>query len=250
MIGRKSVIGMALICALALSIAAVSSASAAPGRAFECVKGKGTLRGEHCLTEGTAAAEFGHVEIKAGVATAITATNAKSASSTTASSPAVLSGTLAGIETEINCTTVSGTGELTNAAASVSGNGVITYTGCTVVKPARECKVKEGKVVTKKLTATTVGLTNANELKFEGEVNAKGEKIFAEVNLEGCKENKPAAAAYPVTGSLIATTNGATTETTVAGVKAQKTLLFGGQLAGLGGAITISTSKGVPLALT
>jgi hypothetical protein len=247
MIRRKSVIGIALLCALALSAFATSSASAAAGRAFECVSGKGTLRGEHCLTTGTASATFGHVEIKNGTATEITATNAKSASETTASSPATLSGTIAGVKTAIVCTGVSGSGTLTNASTGVSGSGVIKYSGCTVSEPAgKGCEVVGGTIETSTLSATTVGRTNNNELEFKAPTGGN----FATINIKGCANEAPPAAAYPVTGSLIATTIGATTETVEATITAQKTLKFGGQVAGLNGAITISKKGSNPLALT
>lgn len=50
-----------------------------------------------------------------------------------------LKGALAGVVTEIQCTTVEGTGSLTNAASSATGTGTLKFSGCTVTKP-------EGKV--------------------------------------------------------------------------------------------------------
>jgi hypothetical protein len=245
MIGRKSVIGLAVLCALAFSAIAATSAFAAPGRAFECAPGGTQFSDAHCKTAGSG---FGHVAIANGTATKITGTNAKTAGSTTAAEVSKLKGKIAGIATEVQCTGLSGSGELTNAAGSVSGSGQITYTGCTVTAPAgRGCVVTGGEIKTKPLAATTAGLTNNNELKFEP---GPGETEFASIPIGSCLENSPPSGNYPVAGSLIATTTGATTTTTHAGITGQKTLTFGGNAAGLEGALTISMEGGNPLVLT
>jgi hypothetical protein len=236
MIGRRSVIG--IVMALALAFAAFASASASGAqRAEACVSGGGTaFTDAHCKVSG--AGTFGLKNITNGVETAITGTNAKTASETSAASAAVLAGNLAGVATELTCTTVSGSGSLTNAEASVSGTGKITYSGCTVVKPAgKECKVNKGTVNTEELAATTVGQAE-NKLKFE-QIGTK----FANVIIEGCTVGS-LNNTFPVTGSLVADTSGATTSSTEAGITAQGTLKFGGNKAGLEGAITISNSEG------
>jgi hypothetical protein len=247
MTGHRSVIGIALLCALALSAFAASSASAAAGRAFECVSGKGTLRGEHCLTTGTASATFGHVEIKNGVATEITGTNAKSASETTASSPTTLAGTIAGVKTAVVCTGVAASGTLTNATTGVSTFLETTATGCTVEEPAgKGCVIPGEEIEMPSLTATSVGRTNNNELEIKGPTGGN----IGLIEIKGCANEAPPANAYPLKGSYIVTTTGATLEKVEATITAQKTLKFGGQVAGLNGAITISKKGSNPLALT
>jgi hypothetical protein len=251
MMGRKSVIGLAVLCALAFAAITAASASAAPGRAWTCKKvGPGNpFNDEHCIN-GTGG-EYKHEEIPNGLPkTTIVGTNAKTASGTTAAEVSKLKGHIAGIATEVQCTGVSGTGELENSAGSVSGSGEITYSGCTVTLPAgRECVVTGGEVKTKPLAATTAGLTNPNELEFK---MAPGETEFATIPIKGCKENSPPAGSYPVAGSLIATTSGATTTTVHNTITTQGNLTFGGNAAGLQGALTISMSGagGNPIVLT
>jgi hypothetical protein len=248
MIGRRSVISIAVLCALVVSAFAAATANAEQ-KAFLCSTTPATkeFKDEHCLTKGTGAENVrAHEAVAEKEKIEITGTNAKTESSTTAASVAKLAGTISGIETEVQCTTVGGSGELTNAAASVTGNGTIEYTGCTVTKPAgRGCVVTGGAVTTKKLAATTVGQTAGN-LKFSPFEGTQ----FAVIPIASCLENSPPANSYPVTGSLIGTVTGATTSTTVEGVKTQGTLKFGGQVAGLGGAITISKKSSFPVVLT
>jgi hypothetical protein len=171
-------------------------------------------------------------------------TNAKTASGTTASTVSKLKGTLSGLETEVQCTGLHGTGVLRNTATNVSGTGTITYTGCTVTKPAgRECKVKNGTVTTNLLKAGTIA--TANKLEFKPNSGTE----FAKVPIEGCLNNKPPAAEYPVSGSLVANTSGATTTTEHGAITTQGTLTFGGNAAGIEGALTISMEGGNPIFL-
>jgi hypothetical protein len=250
MIGRKSVIGLAVLCALAFAAITAASASAGPGRAWTCKK-VGPLNqfnDEHCINGN--GGEYAHVAIANFSKTIIVGTNAATASGTTAASVSKLKGKISGIATEVDCTGLTGEGELENTETSVSGSGTITYSGCTVVAPAgRECAVTGGEIKTKPLTATTAGLANPNELKFE---MASGETEFASIPISGCKENSPPSGNYPVAGSLIATTSGATTTTTHTAITGQKTLTFGGNAAGLEGALTIRMAGvgGNPIVLT
>jgi hypothetical protein len=253
MTGRKSVIGLAVLCALALSAFASASASAAAGRAYTCTTTASSknFSDEHCIVptepeKGTR----GHVLIAEGTKTDIIATNAKTASSTTAAAPATLKGTLAGVKTDVSCTTVENDPEVTsyllNGATSVSGRGRLVYSGCTVKEPVgKGCVVKNGKITTEELEATTAGQTANNKLEFKS-VGAN----FAIIPIEGCANEAPPKANYPVTGSLVATTEGATTRTTIAAVETENKLKFGGNKAGIEGTITISMEGGQPIVLT
>jgi hypothetical protein len=238
MIGRRSVIGVVMALALAFAAFAAANASAEQ-RAFACETGGAEFSDAHCLNTGGTLSR--KLTLIPGENVAITATSEKTASETTASTPSQLSGTLAGVATELECTlvkSVAGTGKLTNAASSVSGSGKLTYTGCVVLKPAgKGCKVNNGTVNTEELKATTVGQA-ANKLKFE----MVGTK-FANVEIKECTTTA-LNNTFPVTGSLVANTSGATTTTNKAEIETQNTLKFGGNKAGLGGAITISSEKG------
>jgi hypothetical protein len=253
MIGRRSVLGIVALVALALCAFGASSASAAPGRAFTCAPntetGKEQFSDAHCKTAATGNVGFKHVAIANGTETKITGGNAKTNAGTTAAEVSKLKGKIAGVATEVQCTTVEneGTAQLTNSATDVSGTGTIKYSGCTVTLPAgRNCVVTGGTVTTQPLKATTVGLATNKELKFEPVTPTK----FADVNISGCLNNVPPTAAYPVNGTLIAEVSGATTTTTHEAITTQATLTFGGNPAGLQGAITISMEGGNPITLT
>jgi type 1 fimbria pilin len=244
MISRRSVIGIAVLCALVVSAFAAAGASAVenPFRAYTCepVSTGRQFSDEHCKTEASGAGTGWKHTLITGEKTPIVGTNAATADEgtghTNAHTVAKLHGVISGVETEIQCTHVTGSGELTNAAGSVTGNGTIIYKEtCAVTKPAgRNCVVTGGEVTTKKLTATTVG-QEANKVKFTPFEGTQ----FAVIPISGCLENIPPTGNYPVTGSLVATATGATLTTTGAGVTAQGTLKFGGQVAGLDGALTI-----------
>jgi hypothetical protein len=235
MIRRKSIVGIAALLALVICAFAAANASAEQ-KAFTCAEGGTTFTDAHCVTSGTG--PFGLTVIPE-TSTAITATNAKTASGTTAAEASILAGTVSGIETELKCTGLEGTGTLTNATSSVSGNGTLIYTGCSVLKPAgKSCVVgNSSKITTKALTATDVGLA-ANKLKFSPTTGTEFTKIKIESCTVAALNNE-----FIVSGTVIGNTSGATTTTTVAGVKAEKTLTFAGNVAGLGGAITISTAS-------
>jgi len=244
MFGRKSVIGIAVLCALALSALTAANA-AAEQRAFTCAPTGTGFSDAHC-TSPSGAGKFSHVAIETGVETEISGTNEKTASETTAAAVSKLKGALSGVETEIQCTVIDVHGILTNTPTSLHFLPIlITYTTCSVTKPAgKGCKVSGGEVKTKELTATTVGQAenNVKVTPLEG-------TEFASIKIEGCS-NEALNNTFPVTGSVTVTANGATASTTHTGVTAQNTLKFGGVKAGLEGAATISRKEGNPITLT
>ena len=255
MIGRRSVIGIAVLCALALCAFSATSASAFE-TAFTCAPNTTTgaeqFSDAHCVNGATGNVGFKHVEIAEGSTTNITGTNAKTASGTTAAATAKLEGTLAGVETAIVCTTVanSGTVFLSNqkdAAGGmyVSGDGKVLFSGCTVTKPPSQgCVVTGGSITTNALTATTEGQA-AKKVQFK----PKSGTTFASIPISGCTTSA-LNNTFPVTGSLIASASGATLTTTHAEITTQNTLKFGGNKAGLEGALTISMEGGNPITLT
>jgi hypothetical protein len=239
MIRRNSIVGIAALVAIVVCAFAAANASAEQ-KAFSCQTGVTPLeyKDAHCVTVvPTAEATLGLKELGSGVA--ITATNAKTASGTTAAEPSILAGTVSGIETELKCTGLEGTGTLTNATSSVTGSGTLIYTGCSVLKPAgKSCVVgNSGKITTKALTASDVGLAS-NKLKFSPTTGTE----FTKIKIESCTV-APLNAEFLVSGTVTGNTSGATTTTSVATVKSEKTLTFAGNPAGLGGAITISTAS-------
>ncbi|MDX6654262.1 MAG: hypothetical protein QOH18_972 [Solirubrobacterales bacterium] len=247
MTGRRSVIGIFVLCALALCAFGAASAAANEAEEGEAVMceantetGKQQFNDPHCTNPETGNGGYKHVPILPGFNAAWASSNEKTASGTTAAQPSKLATTISGIATEIECTTVTGEGTLTNAASAVSGTGKIAYKGCTVTKPAgKGCIVTEGGFTTAALAVTTVGQTT-NNVKFSPSSGTE----FATVPISKCStevlNNK-----FLVTGSVTETASGATLTTTEEGVTKQETLKLGGKAAGLSGAHTVATPKGL-----
>lgn len=243
MIGRKSVVALTILCAASFCAISASSASAVP--AWTCIVFmNGGLTGPHCLDTGSGG--YIRFHIPPGL-TKTTATNANTASETTAAAGSVLAGSLSGVATELQCTGLEGTGEMENKEIEkevflAHGTGTLTYTGCTVLKPAgKGCVVNGGKVTTNELTSTSEGSETLAIKPASGET-------FASITIEKCTVSA-LNNTFPVTGSLKATVTGATATTTEAGVTTQGTLKFGGNNAGLAGAATNKGENGNGLVL-
>jgi len=246
----RSVLGIAVLFALALSAFSAANASALGTTAFTCVSGGTEFEGAHCLSGGGGAKEFKHVALTENP-TSITATNANTAVGTTASRPSILSGTLAGVKTKLECTTTHGTGTLENKVEGemvAHAEGILTYSGCSVLEPAgKGCVVKGGTVETAQLTGITKGPA------MNAEIKPKVPSTFATITIEGCSVsalNNP----FPVTGSLVAEITGATVTSTSEATTTQNTLKFGGNKAGLDGALTLkgpgASGSGNPIVVT
>jgi hypothetical protein len=241
MIGRRSVIGLSLLCALAVCAFAASGASAAGGLTLvTCKKGGTTLdfkanaAGEsHCSSTDKVALKAGtysHFRVANGVPTTITGSNAKTTNETKEAVPAELEGVVAGVVLKVKCTTVSSSGTTENTEPSaethkiVVSGVVITYSGCTVpTPPEQECKVTGGTFSTNSLKAESV----EDNLKF---VPTTG-SVFASIPISGCK-TAALNGSKEVKGSVVATPNGATLTVNIVR-NAESTLEFGGQKAGL-----------------
>jgi hypothetical protein len=250
MTGRKTVLGLCMLCALALSAVAAQGASAKGTTAVTCVVGSGTLHGAHCLETGTAAASK-HVTFGT-TPTELSGTNANTASETTAARESILKETIAGTELELKSTGLSGTGSMTNSESGgemiASGSGTITYSGVTVAKPAgKGCKVFTDVTATKtkgaegvidaNVKATTLGQEEGKPmfLKFEPSSGTAFATFFVECTtkvaaLEGTWE---------ITGSIKCPTSGATVLCSHEETTTQNTLKGKGSKAGLDGALTI-----------
>lgn len=240
MTARRSILGIAVLCALASAAFAASSASAAE-TAWECVPfGEGPKKYEDAHCKVKAGTVNRHTtEFSLAVAIALALTNSQTAGPTNAAEASRFHVALAGVETEVECTTVGGSGELTNSTEGVTGTGTIEYSGCSVTKPAgKGCVVTGGAMTTKTLKGTTVGQA-ANKLLL----SPKSETEIATLQIEKCSvgalNNK-----FPVTGSFRVEASGATVLSTRAGTTAEGTLKIGGSVAGLSGTLTAKSSKG------
>jgi hypothetical protein len=241
MIGRRSVVGLSLLCALAVCALAASGASAAGGTTLvTCKKGGTTLdfkanaAGEsHCsstdkVTPGTGT--YSHFKVERGVATTLSGSNAGTANETKEATPATLVSTIAGVELDINCPTVVSTGSIENTEPTaethkIVGSGIVViFSGCELKKPVgQECKIKEGKITTNSLKSESVEDTE----KF----TPTSGTTFGTFTIEGCKTTA-LNGSKSVTGSVTAVPNGATQVVNILR-NAESTLEFGGQKAGL-----------------
>lgn len=251
MIGRRAVIGASILCALAVSAFTAVSASAAPSgtRSFTCAKVgvPGTFKDAHCLQEEVTDPGYTHVPYTKK--TAAVFPNSNVAQSTTASQPAILKSTVAGVKTAIECTTVGGSGTIENVASGeeswVSGTATVEYSGCTVTEPAgKGCVVKGGKFITNELTATTKGQGMGISI-----APTTGTTI-SEITIEKCSIGA-LNSTFAVTGSIPFPISGPTLIVTDEFVTAANTLKFGGQKAGLDGAVTVTAgANGTGLTVT
>ena len=257
--GRRAVIGICMVCALAFSAVAAQGASAATTgtTAFTCFKlpspGTAGFKDAHCKEAVTKEAAYVHRAFTGK--TSITLTNAETGPETKTAVPTKLKSVSSGFELELESPEVTGEGTMENLTSGtepnilhfVKGFGFIHYKKAVVTKPSgKGCLVKGGEVVTNELKAETVG--EAGGLKF---APASGEE-FATFTVEGCSVlalNR----AYKVTGTVVGTPEGATTVFTHLGTTEQGTLFLGGatsQKAGIEGKVTIKGPSGAGLALT
>jgi hypothetical protein len=270
MTGRRALVGLSLLCALAFTAFSAASASAATSGTtpVTCVDtapaNTGDYTDAHCdttsATKGTG--RYSHVAIGAET-TNVVGTNEKTASSTTASTKAVLEATVGGIATKLEATTTSGTGtikkQLTGEVHETLGSGmVITYTGVAVANPAN-CTVHSpgqaaGTVKTTTLKAFAVAGTPV-KVKIEPVTPTE----FTKLEFAGgsCTINGVAAT---VTGSVLTEPSGQ--HTAVGGVssagatgsvnvtKASAQLKIGGQNASITALTTIKMEGGNPIAGT
>lgn len=183
MIGRRAIVGLALLCALAFSASAASSASASGTTAFTCVKAeKGSFEDAHCDKE-KAGGAFAHQEITPGVATEFELTNAKVKNETTESEPFLLVGELLKAKVEVVCKSAIGTGSLTNqneGSMSVQGEVSLQVSQCTVTKPSK-CTVVEPITYVGKLKSYEKG----EEMGIEFVPMGGGKENFTEIIFAG-----------------------------------------------------------------
>ncbi|HUB98599.1 MAG TPA: hypothetical protein VMS11_02125 [Solirubrobacterales bacterium] len=248
----RAAIGLCALCVVVCSAFGAQEAGAAPTgtTAFTCAKDLGALRGEHCLSSGSAPAEYGHKEIAEEVTTHATVGNEKTSGETTAAIPFVLKATVATIPIKIEASGLMTTNgawlenriDPSTGEHYASGEGQINFTGVTVPEPAN-CKIvqgeKTGEVETTQLVATTKG--QGDLLKIEPVAGAA--TAFAEFEISNNGGTCAAAQKVKLVGSVLVNPNGATVEFTHVEVTTQGKLRFGnaaGPKAGLEGKATIT----------
>jgi hypothetical protein len=245
MTGRRAIVGLCLLWALAFSAFAAQSASAATKgtTAFTCKEtSEGTgekFSKAHCKQADTSpSGKFRHVDVKEGTQTEVEVTNANTNAETNGSTVVRFHSTLAGVKFELQATGATGTGTVENRKDPVTGEHYVhaqtstKYTGVT--EALLGCEVfglpgGKGVIETNKLTTTTAGQGDAGKLVPE----AGG--VFTEFEAKG-----PAGCpgTVKVFGSVKGVPDGATISSTASKVTEEKTLRIGnattGPLAGIG----------------
>jgi hypothetical protein len=263
MIGRKALTGLSLLCALAFCAFAAPSAFAATTgtTAVTCVPEGGAkdYSDAHCdntAAGGPGTGGFGHVALTANPTKEVQATSLENI---------VLSTTAGGLETEIVCTGADSTFTIENSLVgeehkiTVKEFSKITYTGCTVPKPAgQECKVRglpdeagSGMITTNALKGESVAGPSMG-IKFQPAVG----ESFGTLVFSGCKTaglNKE----YAVTGSVTSEPSGTDNPKSAGATliinqpkEAGSPLKLAGQGLGLKCTSTVEMEGGNPIATT
>jgi hypothetical protein len=259
MIGRRAVIGLSLLCALAFSAISATGAMAETKTttAFECVPAEGGagFSKEHCAAADAVStgAKFKHKEIAVGAFKSVEGTNAKTASETTASTQAVLKATIGGLKAIFTAGTVTATGEMENfenpvsKAMDIKGRDiVITFTKVVLagaLSTVEGCEVLNGQIITEKLVATS----QVNTMEGEFSAEAPGSTLLAKIFLKNCKTPELNTKPQEVTGTAHAIGDGATLETTEASTAGLK---VAGQPATLTSRVTMRLLGGNPVSPT
>jgi len=246
MIGRKTVVGMALLSALVFCAFAAQSASAVTaGRtAFTCVKTEGGagFKDAHCKEAVGSGASFKHAEIAAGTVTNTHITNDKTSTNTLEHTPGVLHAEFLGVQNEVICTKVFGHNKLVNVLEGkehyiLGSETTLHYTECKVAKPAG-CVIPKETLLVKGVSATTKGQAGGTNIQFKPEVGNE----FVTITYEKCT-NPFLNGAHVVEGSVKGQMNGATIEFNRETTTKEGTLKFAGSAAGIEGKVTVSQAE-------
>lgn len=283
MIGRRTTLGLSLLCALIFSAFAVQSASAAKAvntTAVTCVdvgEKKGDFEDAHCDKKiGAEKGKFAHQTINLNETTEIEATNKTTGEAT---SPAVLKGEAFAAKVEITCTTAKTTAkkgfihnvedvekikegekEVEIKKHTVTGELTAEFSVCSVQKPAK-CIVKEPIEVKSTFEGVEGELEAGSKNKEEMgvEFSPPAGKPFASITFlnkgaEKCSLNEKT---VNVEGKAIGTGTSSTKEPRYTGatlnfsdLMTTQTLTFGGVAAGFDSTNTVKMVGGNPIALT
>ncbi len=255
MTGHRTIVGLCMLCALALSAIAAQGASAATNgtTVFTCKEpgpgditiGTAFTTNSHCKDTDTNAAEkFRHVEVPEKTKTEITGTTENTAGEPTSSS---LHSVISGVEIEFTFplghilyeNAAKEKSWLTNAKDPttgehyVHGEATLTFTEPFIKKPAgKGCKVKGADLTFNKVKFTSKGQGDA--IKFEPAIGT----VFTTFEIEGCSI-AALNGVYEIKGSIIGEPDGATLNFDRTKTTAQKTFTLRGQACGLSSSLTI-----------
>jgi hypothetical protein len=249
MIGRKAIVGLSLLCALAFCAFAAPNAMAGT-TAFTCApveKGAG-FSDEHCDKEVGEGAKFAHKEIPVNQTTEFTLTNEKTLNETKESQDMSLHGPIFGVQTEITCKKVGGKGNLTNKTVEtvmrIEGEITMELSECSVTKPA-SCTVKQPIVYKGKFS----NFQNETEMGLEF-IPMEAKAPFTEITLEGTK--CAVKGTFPVNGSIKGTPGGTAQGkgATLAFTAGMSNLTWGASAYDITGTITWRMKEGNPIVFT
>ncbi len=247
---HRTIAGLCMLCALAFSAFAAQSASAASKgtTAFTCKKtekGGAGFKAAHCKPGDAvgSGASFEHVAVAEGLTTEISGTNKNTGSNTESTTPVKLRNTQAGVDYEIEASKVSGVGSVTNAKDPATGEhyvhgvAVVTFEELVITKPSgKGCKVKEAKITSNELKATTKG--QGDFLNFEPATGT----VMTSYTLEGCTVTS-LNGVQEVTGSIKCPVDGATITCTHSETTTLGTLKERGFKSGIEGTMTLSARE-------
>lgn len=247
----RTIVGLCMLCALAIGAFAAQGAVAATKgtTAFTCKKkneaGGAGFSKAHCKSgDATASgAAYEHVAFAEGITTELTGSNEKTGSNTESTTPVRLRNAQAGVDYEIEAGRVSGVGSVTNAKDPVTGEhyvhgvAVVSFEEVVVTKPSgKGCTVKGGKITSNELKATTKG--QGDFLHFEPATGS----AMTSYELEGCSV-VALNGVQEVTGSISCPVDGATVTCTHSATTALGTLKERGFKSGIEGTMTLSARE-------
>ena len=237
--GRRAIVGLCLLCAMAFSAIAAQSAMAAKGTTLFTCSEAAAVKDFGSADCNTAGANFGHVEVEQGLTTHTAYKN---------TTVQVLKSTLAGTAVTLSSNSLTGTGSCTNQLNGkehfISCSEVkLQYSGVTVNTPAG-CGVSgvpggAGTIETKALKSTTQ--TELMALKVEAGVGV----TLAEWTWTGA--SCPFTGTAKLVGSITCVPSGAELACNHEEVTTSGTLRLGNALgpkAGYEGRVTISGGEG------
>jgi hypothetical protein len=256
MTGRKTIIGLSLLCALFVCSMSAASASAKGTTAFTCVPQVfGEWEDAHCKTfVGSPNGSFAHEEIEVGKTTEITGTNNVTGSET---STAVLHSILGGVEFTIDSEEVHATGSCKNeTVGEVMQNHCkkvkVNYKKLKVTPESLKCSITGGEITTNELTTVTRETETGKGpgVNFTPEAPAT---IFAEFVVGGAECKLGAATTIKVSGNAVGKISGATLtfdEASTKGTATGEGLFIGKAAASYTGITTTRMLGGNPITIT
>jgi hypothetical protein len=261
MSGRRTVVGLCMLCALAFTGSATESAFAFTNgtTAFTCRDvgtNNGTFKKAHCKVADAGTGNFEHVAIAQSTRTEVTGNNVKTGAGTSFAAPWKINAVIGGVETEIQAKEVHGLGWLENDLDEgdqhyAHGTGTLALANVVFPKPSgKGCKVFTGApggeegveraVDSRPLLATTA--SQGDFVKVEGEEtdSGSGESLLAVFHVECASKVPFLEGEWKITGSVKCPVDGATVVCSAAETAAQGSLKAKGVKVGLEGALTVS----------